>query len=195
MSCGFSPVISRSRSEMWPRRGVNSPKMVLIRVDLPAPLGPITVTTSPSFTSRETPLRMSPSGTYPATTSSARSTAPSPPASGAMPTPRWRLSGRALADGARPEVRVDHPPVRSYLLGRPLRDHPALGHHDHAVGVVHHHLHVVLDEQEGHALLGAQPLHVVQQPAAERGVDTRHRLVEQQHPRPCHQRPRQLEQL
>ena len=43
--------------------------------------------------------------------------------------------------------------------------------------------------------LGAQPLHVVEQPLPERRVDPRHRLVEQQQPRLGHQRPRQLEQL
>ncbi len=74
-------------------------------------------------------------------------------------------------------------------------DHAALGHHDHPVGVVHHHLHVVLDEQEGDALLGAEPLHVVEQPAPEGGVDPGHRLVEEQEARLGHQRPCELEQL
>ena len=74
-------------------------------------------------------------------------------------------------------------------------DHAALGHHDDAVGVVHHDLHVVLDEQERDALLAPQALHVVEQARAERRVDPGHRLVEQQEARLGHQRPGELEQL
>src|SRR5215216_4443016 len=144
-----------------PLRGRSRPKIVLISVDLPAPLGPITVTTSPSRTSSETPLRMSTSGTYPATRSSARSTTP------LRESEAIRASfGRSrLPDRSRAEVGVDHAPVCAHLLRRPVGDHPSLRHHDHAVGVVHHHLHVVLDEQERDALLRAQALHVVEQAA------------------------------
>jgi hypothetical protein len=39
-----------------PSRACGLPKIVIISVDLPAPLAPIIVTISPSFTSMSTPL-------------------------------------------------------------------------------------------------------------------------------------------
>ncbi len=61
--CGLCPLISSPRKTTRPLRGRSSPKIVFTRVDLPAPLGPITVTISPSLTRIETPFRMSTSGT------------------------------------------------------------------------------------------------------------------------------------
>jgi hypothetical protein len=63
---------------------------------------------------------------------------------------------------------------------RPLGDHPAFGHHDHPVADVLHHVHVVLDEQHGHALV-AQVGHVPEQALRERRVHAGHRLVEHHH--------------
>ena len=103
--------------------------------------------------------------------------------------------GDLLGVGRAAEVGVDHGLVGAHLVRLAVGDHPALGHHDHAVGVVHDHLHVVLDEEEGDAVLGAQALHVVEQAPAERRVDPGHRLVEQQEARLGHQRPGELEQL
>ena len=48
--------------------------MAFIKVDLPAPFGPTTVTTSPARTRIETPLNMSSSALYPATRSWVSST-------------------------------------------------------------------------------------------------------------------------
>ena len=62
MSWGLLPASSVSPKRTLPLRGLSRPKIVLIRVDLPAPLGPTMVTISPSPTSIETPLRMSTSG-------------------------------------------------------------------------------------------------------------------------------------
>ena len=42
---------------MRPSRARGLPKIVIISVDLPAPLAPISVTISPSLTSRSTPLQ------------------------------------------------------------------------------------------------------------------------------------------
>src|SRR3954462_9959035 len=41
-SCGCTPVISRPSSSTWPLSGRRWPVIRLNRVDLPAPLGPIT---------------------------------------------------------------------------------------------------------------------------------------------------------
>ena len=49
-------VMSRPWKRIEPSRARGSPQMVIIRVDLPAPLAPIRVTISPSCTSRSTPL-------------------------------------------------------------------------------------------------------------------------------------------
>ena len=55
--------MSRPRNKTRPLRGFSRPKIVLMRVDLPAPFGPTTVTISPSWTEIETPFRMFTSGT------------------------------------------------------------------------------------------------------------------------------------
>ena len=57
-----------------------------------------------------------------------------------------------------------------------------------------HDVHVVLDEEHGHALV-AQRLDVAQQRLRQRGVDAGHRLVEHDQLGLGHQRPRHLEQL
>ena len=49
--------MGRSYQVMEPLRARSMPEMVLIIVDFPAPLEPMTVTISPSATSREIPRR------------------------------------------------------------------------------------------------------------------------------------------
>jgi len=51
-----SPVMSRPSKWMRPSRARGLPKIDIIKVDLPAPLAPISATISPSFTSTSTPL-------------------------------------------------------------------------------------------------------------------------------------------
>ena len=63
IECGAIPVRSSPRSFTVPLRGGSSPKIDLISVDFPAPLGPTTVTISPSLTVTSTSVRMSTSGT------------------------------------------------------------------------------------------------------------------------------------
>ena len=195
MSCGFSPPIVLAAKLDPALRGASRPKIVLIRVDLPAPLGPTMVTISPSRTVIETPLRMSTSADV-----------AGDDVLGLEIHLGWAFGVMSRVDGFRAasivrspagaaEVGVDHGLVGADLVRLAVGDHRALGHHDHPVGVVHHHLHVVLDEQEGDPVLGAQALHVVEQPPAEGRVDARHRLVEQQEARLRHQRPGELEQL
>ena len=53
----------------------------------------------------------------------------------------------------------------------------------------------MLDEQDRHAALVAQPHDVLEERCAERAVHARQRLVEEQHPRLEHERPGELEQL
>ena len=56
ISCVGSAVMSRPSKMIVPSRARGLPKIVIIRVDLPAPLAPISATISPSLTSRSTPL-------------------------------------------------------------------------------------------------------------------------------------------
>ena len=63
------------------------------------------------------------------------------------------------------------------VIGCALGDDLALGHHDHPVGDVAHHVHVVLDEEHGHALV-LEVEDVVEQRLRERRVHAGHRLVE-----------------
>src|SRR5581483_9467849 len=55
MRCGAAPVMSRPLSSTRPASGDRWPVMRLKRVDLPAPLGPMTAAISPRATERLTP--------------------------------------------------------------------------------------------------------------------------------------------
>ena len=59
MSCAGTVEISSPRKRIEPVRGELRPEMERRVVDLPAPLEPISVTTSPSSTVSETPLSAS----------------------------------------------------------------------------------------------------------------------------------------
>ena len=67
--------------------------------------------------------------------------------------------------------------------------------HEHAVGDAHHHLHVVLDKEEGEPAIAPQLLDPIEQALAERRVDPRHRLVEQDHLGVGHQHAAEFEEL
>ncbi len=54
--CVGNAVMSLPSKVIRPRRARGAPKMVIIVVDLPAPLAPISVTISPALTSMSTPL-------------------------------------------------------------------------------------------------------------------------------------------
>jgi hypothetical protein len=78
--------------------------------------------------------------------------------------------------------------------GAPSAMTPALGHDDDPVADVADHVHVVLDEQDGHPVL-AQLLDVAEQRLRERRVHAGHRLVEHDHLGLDHEGARHLEQL
>ena len=56
MVCGAMPSRLLPSNSTTPSRGLSRPATVLSVVDLPAPLAPISVTTSPSSTSKEMPF-------------------------------------------------------------------------------------------------------------------------------------------
>src|SRR3954462_819283 len=97
-----------------------TPRMVVL---LPAPLAPIRLTISPSATSKDR----------------SRTAATSPYASSSLST--LRSKGTA-------QVGLDHARVRLYFARRALEEAHAVVHNQHALGDVHHEVHVVLDHDE-----------------------------------------------
>ena len=57
ISCVGMPVMSRPSKVIDPSRARGLPQIVIISVDLPAPLAPMIVTISPRLTSMSTPFR------------------------------------------------------------------------------------------------------------------------------------------
>src|SRR5512145_871187 len=106
------------------------PMITLNVVDFPAPLGPITQTTSFSSTCSETPKR-----------------------TWMLPYPAWTSRSSSWGMGPLPEVGLDHALVTLDRLGGPLRDLHAVVHHEDGLAVVHDDVHVVLDDENRLALL------------------------------------------
>src|SRR2546427_12256615 len=158
-----------------------NPMMTLKVVDLPAPFGPITATTSPAFTWSETSWRTW-RDPYPASTwwssRSARALETAPAA--------------ILAPAA--EVGLEDALVALDLGGRPLGDLHAPVHDEDPLAVVHDHVHVVLDDHDRLAL-PLQPVDVVEQVLEQRSVHAGRRLVQQDQVGVGHGRPRELQEL
>src|ERR1700691_792431 len=117
---------------MRPARNGKRPLIARRVVVLPAPLAPINVTSSPSLTSRETSCN---AGTRPYET--------------LIPSTWSMLSSL-------PQIGRDDFGMRLYRSGRTVGDDPPLIENDNRIGNSHHHLHVVLDEHHGHALIADQ---------------------------------------
>src|ERR1043165_6475643 len=169
-SRGARLVISRSSKKIRPLRTGSMPKAALKAVDLPAPFGPMTVVIAPRGTPKLSPCRIV-SLPYPATTSSKRSRS------------------------AAAKVGLDHLRIGARFGRRALRDHAALGEDQDAVAERHHEFHVVLDDDEGRALLGVDRLQPLAQVGEHGRVDAAGGLVEQCKARAGHERHRHVEQL
>src|ERR1700730_57249 len=126
---GLSPMMEAPRKRMRPRRGRSNPLTTRSTVDFPAPLGPTMQVMAPSSTVRSSSWRISPPP-YPAVTPSS--------------------SSRAPTSGS--QVRVEHGRILADLARLGLSDYTALVQDDDLVAQIHHEAHVVLDQQEGHAL-------------------------------------------
>src|SRR3712207_7979200 len=77
--------------------------------------------------------------------------------------------------------RSDDARIALDLVRQPVGDDPPVGHHEHAIGVAHDDVHVVLDQEEGGAALGAQLLHVLEQAVAERSEEHTSELQSRQY--------------
>src|SRR5215831_7197326 len=93
------------------------------------------------------------------------------------------------------QVGVHHRLILAHDLGRAVGDLPAVIEHDHAIGNIHDHAHIVLDQRDG----GAELVVHVEDEAGHvlllLHVHPRHGLVEEEEVRLGGQRPRQLHSL
>src|SRR5712692_5189279 len=155
--------MSSPSKTMRPARARTMPNTVFSSVDLPAPLAPMMDTMSPAWTRTDTP-RSTSTSSYPARTSlSSRSGAPS------------RCSTA--------KVGLDDLRVAADRRRRALGD---------LLAVVHHHLHVVLDQEDGLAP-PVQPADVLHHLPDEGGVHGGGGLVEQEQIGVGHERRREGE--
>src|SRR2546428_12503425 len=130
-SAGSAPWIGRPSNTMRPRVGASRPETARSVDVLPAPLAPITQTSSPGYTTRSRPRRTA-TGPYAAWRSS-------------------RLSNGARSDTAidGPQVGADDVRVRLDRGGGGPPDHPAGGQHDDGVRDGHDHPPVRVGQEGG----------------------------------------------
>src|SRR5882762_6002582 len=129
--------------------------------------------------------------TKPSATRAYITPASSPPASTSMK----KISTIEDPSVRHPEVGIDHLLVAAHFVGRAIGELAAVVEHHHAVGDVHYHAHVVLDQHDGGAVVVVD----VEDEAAHvllfLEVHAGHRLVEQQHRRLGGKRAAQLDAL
>src|SRR6185503_5251758 len=162
-----SRLTSAPAKVIFPFLGKSDPATPRSVVLLPAPLAPIRVTISPSATSKD---RSRTAGTSPYASS------------------RFATSSSKRAS----EVGLDHPRVRLHLARRALEERHAVVHDEHALGDVHHEVHVVLDDDDGGAFFPDEG-QLLQKKSDFGGVQAGRRLVEHEEFRPRGERPRDLE--
>src|SRR5438132_854298 len=147
-----APAIGRPSITMLPRAARSAPATVRRSDVLPAPLGPITATISPSPTSSDTSCSASISPCFTTrfrTFNMGAPTWPPNPQPRRTPAKPWRAStARSRAptwhSWARPQVGGEDGGVTLDGGGRAVGDDAALVEHGHAIGDRHHQLDVVL---------------------------------------------------
>src|SRR5437867_4590027 len=131
MVAGSRPWISRLSKTMRPALGRSSPEIARRVEDLPAPLAPIRQTSSPCAIERSMP-RSAATAPYAAATPSTFST-------------------------SRSQIGADDVGMRLHGRRGTLGDDGAVVEHDHRIAESHDDAHVVLDEQNGDALIADGP--------------------------------------
>src|SRR5262245_13175211 len=165
-----APWIGLPRNVMVPVSGARSPEIVRRTVVLPAPLAPISATSSPLFTESET-------------WSSTR----------VRPRCSVTLSRESTGGLVDAKVGLDDAGVCAHLLGSAFGDLFAVVDHDDAVGDRHDDVHVVLDQNDGEPPRAELP-DQADDVRALLAVHSRGGLVEQEHRRLGGERLSQLEQ-
>src|SRR5215510_3446607 len=163
--CGGSLVMSSPRNVIRPERTGRRPVMLSMMVVRPAPLRPTSETTSPSSTLNVTPRRTcaGPRKVFMASTSSSTCLS-------------FAISGRQR----RAEKDVGDILVRLDLFRRPVGEEFAFVHHDNAVRVAEHHIHVVLDDNGRHRAGAHDRRHGIHDLRLLAGAHPARRLVEEE---------------
>src|SRR5262245_27010637 len=163
--CGGSLVMSSPRKRMCPERTGRRPVMLSMMVVRPAPLRPTSETTSPSPTPNVTPRRMcaGPRKVFMASTSSSTC-----------------LSFAISCRQRRAEKDVGDVLVRLDLFRRPVGEEFAYVHHDDAVRVAEHHVHVVIDDNGRHRAGAHDRRHGIHDLRLLAGAHPARRLVEEE---------------
>src|SRR5262245_13422874 len=172
ISNGLSREMSSPRKRTVPARWGISAISALKVVDLPAPLRPISATTSPRPTWNDGSNRICAAPYHalsPSTSSIASLMQPSCPHRGLWNMgPRlrgddshcsWPRLGVGPEGAAGAEIDLLHLRVVADRLGIAVGDQHAARQHDDAVGIGEHHVHRVLGEQHRDPALDHQPLH------------------------------------
>src|SRR5690242_17007720 len=126
MAWGRRPWMGRPSKRTVPRLGGSTPITVRMVVVLPAPLRPSSTVTASGRTRSETPCRM-----------------------WCWPMFVCTPSSSSTSGMRAPEVRGLDLRARADLGGRPVGDEAAVLQHRDRVGQGHHHVDLVLDEQDG----------------------------------------------
>src|SRR3989475_12967931 len=133
-SAGSAPWIGRPSNTMRPRVGASRPDTARSVDVLPAPLAPITQTSSPGYTTRSRPRRTA-----------------------TRPYAAWRSS--RLSNGARSDTAIDGPQVGADDVrvrldpgGRALPDPAAVGQDGHRCREGNDHPPIVADQEGGGAV-------------------------------------------
>ena len=93
------------------------------------------------------------------------------------------------------QVGVEHGLVLANLGERALHEAFALGHDDHGIAKARHEIHVVLDDEEGHAVVVTLLLDVLGKLPHQCPVDACRGLIEEDQARLDHQRSGEFQQL
>ena len=94
-----------------------------------------------------------------------------------------------------PQVGVEDGLVLANLGERALHEAFALGHDDHGIAEARYEVHVVLDNEEGHAMVVTLLLDVLGELPHQRPIDTCRGLIEEDQAWLDHQRSREFQQF
>src|SRR5262245_17114320 len=176
IACAAQPPIGWPANVTCPRLGFHKPMMVRSVVVLPAPLRPSRTVMAPAGTAKSTPCKM---WYWPMW----------------VCTPLSVSSGSAMAaaPGRNAEVGFLHDGRADHLPRRTVRDQAPIVEHDDAVGETAHHLHLVLDQENGLVALSLQRLDQVEDHRYVADRHARRRLIEHEHVRLERHHDRHLE--
>ncbi len=176
------PPMDWPSSVIRPRPGASNPAIALSSVDLPAPFGPDDADDLAGVDAQVDALQDLVGGAVAGDDAFDAQEANGPP--------EPRLAALIAAGPCTPPA----PRVGGQLGEAALGQVPAFGQHHDVVAEPRDRVHVMLDQQDGQALVD-QAAQVLRDLAGQRRIDARDRLVEQDELRVRHQRAPDLQQL